>query len=386
LGQAQALAQSPYQTYQGPLTAGQSTLQGDAFKGLGSLTVPSSISGAATTAGSIATQAGALPAYSPTTFTNQYSAPTAGTPTAFTNQYSAPGAYSPTTSAFDATQAQKYMNPYLQASLNPQLDEARRQSQITQQQNDAKMTQGGAFGGGRNAILNAETQRNLGTNLASITGQGYNTAFGNAQQQFNADQQRKMQEAQFGAQQGMSSAQLQAQFGLSAQQANEAARQFGSQQGMTNAQLGAQYGSEAQRASEQARQYGAGYGLQGLQTGLQAAQAQGSLGQIQNQAQLGNINAQLAGGAQERGITSEGIGADLAEFNQQRQYPYQQVQFQRDMISGLPTGSVQNTPGQMSGIGSLLSVLGGGTAAATSLGYKNTGELLSALGLDLGQK
>jgi hypothetical protein len=297
LGQAQALAQSPYQTYQGPLTAGASNLQNQAFQGLGSLTMPSSISDAATTAGNLATKAGNL-------------------------------SYTPTTQSFDATQAQQYMNPYLQASLNPQLEEARRQSQITQAQNAGKMTQAGAFGGGRQAIMDAETQRSLGSNLANITGQGYNTAFNNAQQQFNADQARKAQEAQFGA----------------------------------------------------------NYGLQGLQAGMQGAQTQGTLGNMQNAAQLGNINAQLAGGAQERGITSEGIGADLAEFNQQRQYPYQQVQFQRDMISGLPTGSVTNTAGQMSGIGSLLSVLGGGTAAASALGYKNVGDLLTSLGLDLGQK
>ena len=261
------------------------------------MTVPSSIGDAATTAGNLATKAGNL-------------------------------SYTPTTTSFDATQAQNYMNPYLQASLNPQLDEARRQSQITQQQNAAKMTQAGAFGGSRQAILDAETQRSLGSNLANITGQGYNTAFNNAQQQFNADQARKMQEAQ----------------------------------------------------------YGAGYGLQGLQAGMQGAQTQGNLGNIQNQAQIGNINAQLAGGAQERGITAEGTAADLAEFEKQRQYPYQQVQFQRDMISGLPTGSVTNTAGQMSGIGSLLSTLGGGTAAASALGYKNVGELLTSLGLDLGQK
>jgi hypothetical protein len=220
------------------------------------------------------------------------------------------------------------MNPYLQAALNPQLDEARRQSQITQQQNAAKMTQAGGFGGSRQAILDAETQRNLANTQANITGQGYSSAFNNAQQQFNADQQRKMQEAQ----------------------------------------------------------YGAGFGLQGLQTGLQAAQAQGNLGNIANQANLSNLQQQLAGGAQERGITAEGVAADLAEFEKQRQYPYQQVQFQRDMISGLPTGAVTNTPGQMSGIGSLLSVLGGGTAAASALGYKNVGELLTSLGLDLGQK
>jgi len=51
LGKAQALSESPYQAYQGPLTAGESKLQTDAFTGLGSLTVPGSIGQAATTAG-----------------------------------------------------------------------------------------------------------------------------------------------------------------------------------------------------------------------------------------------------------------------------------------------------------------------------------------------
>jgi len=199
------------------------------------------------------------------------------------------------------------MNPYLEQSLTPQLEEARRQSQITQQQNDARMTQGGAFGGGRNAILNAETQRNLGTNLANITGQGYNTAYTNAMNQFNADQQRKMQDAQFGA-----------------------------QQGMTGAQLGAQYGLAGQQATEQSKQYGAGYGLQGLNTGLQAAQTQGALGTQINQAGLGNLNAQLAAGAQQRGIESEGIAADKAQFEEARANPYKMIQYQQSLLQGLP--------------------------------------------------
>jgi hypothetical protein len=218
------------------------------------------------------------------------------------------------------------MNPYLQAALNPQLEEARRQSQITAQQNAAKMTGAGAFGGSRQAILDAENQRNLGTNMSKITGEGYNTAYDKAMQQFNADQQRKMQEGQFGAT----------------------------------------------------------YGLDALRTGIQGAQTQGQLGTHQSQADIANIQAKLAGGAQERGITSEGIAADKEEFEKQRQYPYQQAQFMRDMISGLPTGSVTNTAGEMSNVGSLLSALGGGTAAASALGYKNVGELLKGLGLDFG--
>lgn len=292
LGQGQALANMPYQAYMGPLTSGESPLQTQAFNTAVGLTTPTSLTSAAQTAGDVAATAKALPAYGATTFGNQYTAPKA---------------YSPTTSAFDSSQATAYMNPYLEASLKPQLEEARRQSQITQTQNAGKMTQAGAFGGGRQAILDAETQRSLGANLANITGQGYNTAYGNAMNQFNADQQRKMQEAQFGA-----------------------------QQGMTSAQLGAQYGLAGQQAGEQSRQFGANYGLQGLQTGLQAAQTQGALGTQENQVGLNNLNAMLTAGGQQRGIESEGIAADKAQFEEARANPYKMVQYQQSLLQGLP--------------------------------------------------
>jgi hypothetical protein len=199
------------------------------------------------------------------------------------------------------------MNPYLKASLEPQLAEARRQSEMTQQQNAAKMTQAGAFGGSRQAILDAENQRSLGANLANITGQGYNTAYDKATAQFNADQARKAQEAQFGAQQDMTSAQLKAQYGMSGLQAGEQSKQFGST-----------------------------YGLQGLQTGLQAAQTQGTIGSQENQAGLANLAQQLAAGAQERGIESEGIAADKAAFEEARANPYKMVQYQQSLLQGLP--------------------------------------------------
>lgn len=439
LGKAQALADTPYEAYKGPLTAGESQLQTDAFKGLGSLTVPSSIGQAAGTAGDIAAKAqnmGYTPtqftsqfnapgAYQGATFGNQFQAPAQSEATKFENQFKGPGQYQNTaftSGTFGGEQAQQYMNPYLQTSLNPQLAEARRQADITEQQNRAAMTKAGAFGGGRQAILAAEGQRNLGTNLANITGKGYDTAFQNAMNQFNQDQARNMQaqqaseqSKQFGANQSMTAADMMAKYGMSAQQAQEAARQFnqqqamtgaqsaaqyglagrqaeeasrqfGAQQGMTAAQQAAQYGQAAQAASEQSKQFGAQQGLAGLDTALRGAQLQGNLGATENRTALDNINAQLAAGAQQRGITSEGIAADKAEFEAQRQFPYQQAQYMRDMISGLPTGSVTNTPANITGVGALLSALGGGTAAASALGYKNVGELLSALGLDLGPK
>ena len=253
LGKAQALAETPYQVYGGPLTAGASTLQNKVFDGLAGLTFPTNLGQSFTNAG----------------------APTIGAD----GQPSGGGGV-----------AQSYMNPYLQSVLNPQLDELRRQNDITNMNTNAKLMQAGAFGGGRQAIMNAENNRNLMMELNKTVGQGYSNAYDKAMGQFNTEQ-----------------------------------------------------------------------------------------GQAKDL-----VNLLSTQGGIERSIESEGIAADLAEFEKQRQYPFQQVQFQRDMISGLPTGSVSNTPGQLSGVGSLLSALGGGAAAAKAFGYKDVGELLKGLGLTTG--
>ena len=145
LAQGQAIANQPYQAYTGQLTAGTSPLQQQAFQGAQGLATPTNMGG-----------------FTPQSFTGQ------GT-------------------------AQQYMNPYLQQALDPQLAEARRQSQITQTQNAGKLTGAGAYGGGRQAIMDAETQRNLATNLADITGKGYMNAYDKAMQQFNVEQQAAQQ-------------------------------------------------------------------------------------------------------------------------------------------------------------------------------------------------
>jgi hypothetical protein len=347
LGKAQGLtgaALEKPQFYQGELTAGPSALQNQAYGYAANLSTPTSIANAANTAGNIATNLSNTAAYSPTTFGNEFKAPEAYQASNITNQFKAPQDYKAAGSSFDAAQAQQYMNPYLQASLNPQLEEARRQSQMTQMQNAAKMSSAGGFGGSRQAIMDAETQRSLGSNLANITGQGYNTAFGQAQNQFNADQQRKIQEAQYGAQQGMTAAQLQAQFGLSAQQANEASRQFGAQQGMTGAQLAAQYGLAGKTAGEQAKEFGAQYGLNAQNAGLAAAQAQGQLGSMQNQVGLANLGMLANLGGTQQQTEQAGLAAAKAQFEEQKADPYKQLQFQQSMLQNMPlTAQSYNT-------------------------------------------
>ncbi len=233
LGQGQALANQPYQAYKGPLTAGASDLQQQAFAGASNL---------------------ASTGYTPTEFTS-------GT--------------------FDTTAAQKYMNPYLSTALDPQLKELQRQSDIQRLGDSARLAKAGAFGGGRQAIMESEARRNLLDKQNLAIGQGYQTAYDKAMQQFNADQNR---------------------------------------------------GLDTQKASEQSRQYGADFGIK-------------SLNELQES------------GATQRAIESEGIAADKAQFEEQRDWPYKMVQYQQGLLQGLPISAQTNTQ-NMSALTSLLSNAG----------------------------
>lgn len=153
LGRGQAVASTPYTAYQGPLTAGESALQKQAFSGLANLTVPT-------------TQMGP---YSPTSFTGTYQ----------------------TAEGKKAPIAQQYMSPYLMAALEPQLAEARRQAEIDRIASAGRLAKAGAYGGSRQAIMESEGLRNLASQLANITGTGYQKAFESAQSQFNTEQDRQ---------------------------------------------------------------------------------------------------------------------------------------------------------------------------------------------------
>jgi hypothetical protein len=152
MGKAQAISNTPYQTYQGPMTAGESGLQTKMFQGLGGLNFPNQLGQSFSSSGA-------------------YQQPSSGaTPTGPTGI------------------AAQYMNPYLQSVLNPQLEELRRQNAITNIGTNAKLTSQGAYGGGRQAIMNAENDRNMMQEMNKTVGQGYSNAYDKAMGQFNTEQ------------------------------------------------------------------------------------------------------------------------------------------------------------------------------------------------------
>ena len=195
---------------------------------------------------------------------------------------------------FDTQAARQYMSPYTQNVVDYQKAQALRDFQIAQPMRQAQAVQQGAFGGSRSAIIDAEAQRTLNSQLQGIEATGQQAAFQNAQQQFNTDMARRLQ---------------------------------------------------AQQMGEQSRQYGAGLGLQGLQTGLQAAGALGQLGQTQYGQQMGINQLQSQYGAQQQAQAQRPLDMAYQDFLNQQNYPYKQLGFMSDMIRGLPLG--QQSTAQM---------------------------------------
>lgn len=204
LSKGNALLNAPTPAYTGQMTAGPSEYQTQAWSGLANLTLPQTMTQAGQNLQDIQTKQQGL--------------------------------------TFDPASVSQYMNPYLQNSLEPQLNEARRQAQISAMPAMAKLTQAGGYGGGRQAILEAENQRNLNTNLANITGKEYKTAYDEAMKsaQYSSDFGLKsLQGAATTNQAAGNIGAQEAQYGLQNLQALALAGNV--QQGQDQAGLNAQY-------------------------------------------------------------------------------------------------------------------------------------------------
>ena len=260
LGRGMALASQPYEAYTGPLTAGPSQLQQQAFQGVAGLAIPTEQMGA------------------------------------FTPQ-----------SITDEGVAQSYMNPYIQQALQPQLDELRRQTDLARIEQAGRLSRAGAYGGGRQAVMESELDRAYLDKAAQVTGKGYADAYNAAATQFNAEQARQ------------------------------------------------------QSAQELANLYG-----------------------------LSALNRQADFGATQRGIESEGVAADIKQFEQELAFPYKQNTYLASLLQNLPLKSQDYTyaePSQLTqmlagsgGVSGLYNQIFGGSGSGSSAGSN----IISGIGSILG--
>jgi hypothetical protein len=218
--------------------------------------------------------------------------------------------------ATNANAVNAYMNPYLQNSLNPQLQMMNRSMAQQQNANNAQAAAAGAFGGNRQAVLQGQTQFNNQLAQQQLVGNAYNTAYNTAQQ--------NMQQA---ANLGMQGAQV----GLAGQNAANAAYQTGLQgtaQGMQGAQIGLQ-GVGAQQA--------------GYAGANQAAATLGQLGTEQQAADVQRLQAMSAQGTTERGISQQGLDTQYQDLMTKLTYPQQQLAGMQGILTGVQTPSVSST-------------------------------------------
>ena len=193
----------------------------------------------------------------------------------------------------------QYMSPYIQQSLQPQLQAAQQNLASQQQQTNAQATQAGAFGDARQGVQNSLNQYYGNQNMAGIEAQGLNTGYNTALQTAQGQQQLGVQEQGVLQNQqnlGLNEQNLQLQGG--AQQAALAAQQQAqaTQGANTQADVGSLYQANQQQQLNTAyQQY-----LQQTQypqqmLNLQESTLTNNPYQTQNQIQLPGANSLTSG-------------------------------------------------------------------------------------------
>jgi hypothetical protein len=226
------------------------------------------------------------------------------------------------------------MNPYQQNVTDVQLTEARRQADITRNQQALGSIGRGTFGGGRQALAGGEADRNLATQLGRIQAEGSQAAYLDAQKQFERDRTAQMTAEERN---------LQADVDLRSRQ-----------------QQGEQFAIGQQGE----------LGLAGLQAGMAGAEQTGNLAAKEQTANLERLKAQATTAAEEQALQQEIDNIAYQVFQEEQDYGRKMIQFQSDILRG-NAGALGSTVTQYAAAPSLASQLTGlgiaGVGLANSL-------------------
>jgi hypothetical protein len=234
----------------------------------------------------------------------------------------------------------QFFNPYENQVVQQALADVQRASDIAGQQDAAQAVSAGAFGGSRQAIMEAERARNLMDQQGQLAGQlrqaGFGQAMTQAQKAFEDAKARQLQKAQISGQLGAQYGQL----GLAGQEA-------ASKLGLAGADLTGQMAQAAGQIGQQGAQLGltgaANLGALAGQQGAQAetfgklGQTQAGLGQLGQQMMFQDVDALTKLGAQQQQYEQAQLDQQQKEALQTYYQPYQKLGFYSDILQGAPT-------------------------------------------------
>jgi hypothetical protein len=280
---------------------------------------------------------------------------------------------------FGQQQTEQYMSPYIRNVLDTQKREATRDARQQQLAQDLGAARQGTYGGSRQLLAALGRERNLGQQLGDIEARGLQSAFENAQAQFERDrgatmtaQQRNL-EAQLGVQQlgtdvGLRTALANLDAASQANVQNLAAQLqtqgLNAEQAMRAALANQQAGLDVQRMGEQSRQFGSQQGLAGLAQAGQFGQTLANIGSAQQNADISRLGLQQGTAAQEQALEQQKRDLDYSDFMREADNPYTQLQRYMGILSGVPqaTTTTQTSNAPTPSIGQQL--LGAGVTAA----------------------
>lgn len=232
-----------------------------------------------------------------------------------------------------ATDLTPYLDPYAKDVIAATNQDIERQRRAAIDGQAGQFTRAGAFGGSREGVADALTNRAYGQ-IAAQTDAGLNSqAWASAQQAAQGDLSRALQAGL--ANQGAALNVAQANAGF-----DQGAGQFNAAQANAMAELNAQLAQQAGLAQAGwdfgAGQANQGAGLSAAQLGLSAAGLLGQLGQTQQQLGQNDVNAIDQLGTQAQQTQGAQDQAALQQYLLALEYPLMQAQASQGLLGTLP--------------------------------------------------
>lgn len=233
------------------------------------------------------------------------------------------GQMGPLLDAGDLTTVNRFMSPYQQNVIDATKQKMWDDFTRGKGMRDSAAVKANAFGGDRHGLTEGVAWEGLQTGLQNTQYKGLQDAFTAAQDAINKQRAAQIQSGQIDI----------------------------------NAAL------DAARANQSAGLNAYNTGIQGLNS---AAGGLGALGTSSLTAQRGIFDSQLAGGATQQGFMQQPLDFGYQQWQESQAYPYQQLNFQRSMLGGLPldvkpTAQPNALLEGIMGAGTLYSLLNGGT-------------------------
>jgi len=199
----------------------------------------------------------------------------------------------------------KYMSPYMQEVVDREKDEAMRASQRLGQDIGLQSAGSGSLGGYREAIMQAERQRNVEDQMGDIQAKGLQSAYQTAISSFEADRQ-------------------------------------------------------ARAMLEQMKQAAGMQALQSRGMQLQAAGAMGDMAALRQRMEMDRLNQMLMAGGMERGLLQQGLDIGYQDFLRQQSYPMEMLSLYSNYLqgAGIQPGQTTSVYGQQPSTAQQLAGLG----------------------------